>query len=150
MVLDLKHVESFVAAADATSFSLAADRLGTVQSAVSAHIRALEHHLGMTLLDRGRGRPVALTPDGRAFLAQARRLLDLAEELSDPSRLRPQAQRLRLGTTVTFALSAVANALSSFRSGGHIAEVEVQTARSHALLDMLDTGLIDVAFVLDQ
>lgn len=74
MSLDLRHIESFVAVADTRSFSSAAERTGTVQSAVSAHIRLLEQRLSRKLVERGRGKPVSLTHDGNAFLIKARRL----------------------------------------------------------------------------
>ncbi|MEL6324661.1 MAG: LysR family transcriptional regulator, partial [Pseudomonadota bacterium] len=106
MPLDLRHVESFVLVAESGGFSTAAERLGTVQSAVSAHIRALEDKVGLHLLDRGRGRGVSVTADGRIFLSQARRLLDLADQLAAPART-GTTPRLRLGTTATFALSSV-------------------------------------------
>ena len=148
MNLDLRHIESFIAVAENRSFSIAADKTGTVQSAVSAHIRALERTLARRLVDRGRGKPVELTPAGAAFLVQARRVMGLLDEaLHDRAATTPP---LRLGTTVTFALSVVPAALAAFANDEPRRLTQVLTARSHELLDRLEDGTIDIALVLDQ
>ena len=150
MSFDLKHVQSFVAVAETLSFSVAAAQLNTVQSAISAHIKTLEVQLNRTLLDRGRGRGAALTAEGAAFLVQARRLLALAEEMARDPGAAQGAAPLRLGTTATFAQSVVPRALKAFAAGKHTTPVTVRTARSHHLMDLLENGEIDLAFVFDQ
>ncbi|MEO1223409.1 MAG: LysR family transcriptional regulator [Pseudomonadota bacterium] len=150
MPLDLRLVESFVAVAEARSFSIAAERLNTVQSAISAHIKQLERQANRPLVARGRGKPVALTKQGAAFLVQARRLLALADEIARSPGGAADPAPLRLGTSVTFALSVVPIALSEFGSATGGMQATVQTARSHDLIDLLDDGAIDVALVFDQ
>ncbi|WP_424969746.1 LysR family transcriptional regulator [Dinoroseobacter sp. S76] len=151
MALDLKQVESFVAVAETRSFSLAAERTHTVQSAISAHIAALEARLGRQLVARGRGKPVRVTAEGAAFLVQARRLLALAEEMTHGPAAIASRPTVKLGTTVTFALSVVPRALRRLAAGtGPKLDVTTRTARSHDLLDLLDRGEIDMAVVLDQ
>lgn len=150
MPFDLKHIESFVSVAETLSFSTAAERANTVQSAVSTHIRLLEEQADRTLVQRGRGKPVALTVDGAAFLVQARRLLALADEMAHPPDKATSVEPLRLGTTVTFALSVVPRALSTYANAMDAGRVTVRTARSHELIDLLEQGEIDVALVFDQ
>ena len=60
--MDLRQLAALVAVDDHGSFSAAARALYTVQSNVSAHIAHLERELGVTLVDRAKGR---LTPGGR-------------------------------------------------------------------------------------
>ncbi len=143
MSFDLKHLESFVAVAETHSFSGAAQRLHTVQSAVSTHLKELEHKVGRRLVERGRGRPVSLTLEGSAFLVQARRLLMLADEMVRHSSV--EEPTLRLGTTVTFALSTVAKALTNLPGS-----TKVHTARSHDLIAMLECNQVDAVLVFDQ
>lgn len=151
MALDLKQVESFVAVAETRSFSLAADRTHTVQSAISAHIAALEQRIGRQLVARGRGKPVRVTAEGAAFLVQARRLLALAEEMTHSPAIPAQTPVVRLGTTVTFALSVVPHALRELVTMDvPRIDVSTSTARSHDLLELMDRGEIDMALVLDQ
>lgn len=150
MSFDLKHIESFVCVAETLSFSAAADRSNTVQSAISAHISLLEKQVSRTLVQRGRGQPVILTAEGVAFLVQARRLLALVDEMASRPDATSSAAPIRLGTTVTFALSVVPKALSAYGKMVGGGRVTVRTARSHDLIDLLDQGEIDVALVFDQ
>jgi DNA-binding transcriptional LysR family regulator len=78
--LTLDQIRIFVAAVDEGSFSAAARKLSRVQSAVSQSIAALEAHLGVALFDRS-GRTPQLTPAGRTLIADARRLLERADEM---------------------------------------------------------------------
>jgi DNA-binding transcriptional LysR family regulator len=80
--MELRHLETLIAIAEAGTFTGAADVLRTVQSNVSEQVRQLEAELGVTLLARGRGgaRP---TESGRVVLERARRVrreIDLLRE----------------------------------------------------------------------
>ncbi|WP_136658354.1 LysR family transcriptional regulator [Nitratireductor sp. XY-223] len=150
MSLDLKLVESFVTVAETLNFSVAAERSNTVQSAISAHIRQLEIQVNRPLVERGRGKRVALTKEGTAFLVQARRLLAFADEIALSPGRAVDTPPLRLGTSVTFALSVVPGALAAFSKEDGAAPVTVRTARSHQLMELLDNDEIDVAMVYDQ
>ncbi|MFJ3586710.1 LysR family transcriptional regulator [Streptomyces sp. NPDC090127] len=70
--MDPHHLRTFVTVARLASFSEAARALGYTQSAVSQHIAALEHDLGLPLLAR---RPVVPTPAGERLLEHAGALL---------------------------------------------------------------------------
>jgi DNA-binding transcriptional LysR family regulator len=77
----LDHLRIFTTVVDAGSFSAAARQIDKSQPAVSYAITALEAQLGLTLFARGRRTPV-LTTAGLGILAYARRLCQLADELS--------------------------------------------------------------------
>lgn len=150
MALDLRLVESFVTVAETLNFTVAAERANTVQSAISAHIKQLERETDRQLIERGRGKRVALTDEGAAFLVQARRLLALADEVTrskDPSK---NITPLRLGTSFTFAQSIVPPAIAAYAAEADSVPVTVQTARSHELMQLLNGQEIDVALVFDQ
>lgn len=150
MPFDLQLLESFVAVAETHSFSEAAKRTHTVQSAISAHIKRLEQEVNRSLVERGRGQPVTITPEGTAFLVQARRMLLLADEMRRPQGTVDGAQPLRIGTTVTFALSVLPRALATFSAHTRPQAVRVKTARSHELLELLEDDHIDIALLFDQ
>lgn len=149
-MLDLNALESFRVAAETLNFSRAAERRNTVQSAISAHIRKLERDLGHALFERGRGRSMRLTAKGRTFLSYARRILDLSTEAVDATRERRDRTTIRLGTTVTLALSVVSRALEAFIGDGEDVQLHILCDRSDALLSRLDEGSIDLAFMMDQ
>ncbi|MDQ8043203.1 MAG: LysR family transcriptional regulator [Solirubrobacteraceae bacterium] len=83
--MNLRHLETFLAVAETSSFSRAADRLHVVQSAVSAGIRSLERELGAPLFARG-PRGADLTDAGRALVPEARATLAAATVARDAVR----------------------------------------------------------------
>jgi len=81
MKIDTLGVQAFIAIADRGSFQSAANALHVTQTAITQRLRKLEDFLGVTLIERTT-RSIALTPTGRDFLPQARRLLgELADAL---------------------------------------------------------------------
>lgn len=92
---------AFVRAADLGSLSAAARSLATTQPTISKQVVALEHALGVRLLQRGPAR-VTLTEEGTRFLEGARRLLeDYEEAVADLDQGTQQAQgRVRIAAPV--------------------------------------------------
>ncbi len=78
---ELKNLEILVAIVDAGGMTAAGQRLGITQSSVSQSLANLEQSLRSQLIDRSQ-RPPVLTPLGREFYAQARALLQHAQQMS--------------------------------------------------------------------
>jgi DNA-binding transcriptional LysR family regulator len=78
--MDTRQLAAFCAVVERKSFSLAAERLGVTQPAVSLQIRSLEERLGQRLLDRS-GRRVEPTEAGLRLYRGAQRLLALEQQL---------------------------------------------------------------------
>ncbi|MGG1346194.1 LysR family transcriptional regulator [Bacillus subtilis] len=72
--MDLKWLQTFIAAAESESFRETAERLYLTQPAVSQHMRKLEDELGMRLFLHS-GRRVVLTDEGRLFLPYAKEMI---------------------------------------------------------------------------
>jgi DNA-binding transcriptional LysR family regulator len=77
--MTLQQLAYFLAAADAGSFSAAAEELHMAQPSLSEQIRRLEAELGVPLFTRA-GRGIVLTEAGRLLRPQAERTLAAAEE----------------------------------------------------------------------
>jgi DNA-binding transcriptional LysR family regulator len=75
----LPHLETFLKAAEFSSFTAAAQKLGLTQAAVSQRIRALERELDVALFQR-QGGHVILTEAGRQLYHFAQRILLLHQE----------------------------------------------------------------------
>src|ERR1700759_5714044 len=73
--MKFRHLEYFVAAAEELNFTHAADRLHVSQPPFSKQIHDLEGELGINLFERRR-KGVSLTLAGKAFLVDARRILN--------------------------------------------------------------------------
>jgi DNA-binding transcriptional LysR family regulator len=78
--MDTRQLQAFCEVVERRSFSLAAERLGVTQPAVSLQVRALEKRLGTQLLDRS-GRRVEPTEAGLKLYRGAQRLLQLEDEI---------------------------------------------------------------------
>ena len=76
--MKFRHLEYFVAAAEELNFTHAADRLHVSQPPFSKQIHDLEDELGIEFSERQR-KGVALTPAGKSFLIDARRILEDCE-----------------------------------------------------------------------
>src|SRR6266850_6523236 len=116
-VVSLDQLRTFIAAADAGSFSAGARRLRRAQSVVSQTLANLEAQLGGTLFDRSRRAPV-LTKEGVALLAEARAVVSgmdvfkaRAKGLSDG--LEPE---LSIVVDVVFPLEPLTGAVAGFQA----------------------------------
>jgi len=74
MNIEMRHLRYFVAVAEETSFTAAAQRVHVAQQVLSTQIRQLEDAVGVQLLERT-SRGAVLTPAGSAFLRFARETL---------------------------------------------------------------------------
>ncbi len=90
------QLETFIALAESASFSRAAMRMGTSQSAVSHCIKALEQQLKARLVDRQLG--LELTQAGQRLLLRAREMTALAaisqQEVHDAGDLKAGTVRI--------------------------------------------------------
>jgi DNA-binding transcriptional LysR family regulator len=141
----------FVAVADEGSFTLAADRLHVVQSAVSAAVRTLERELGARLFDRTT-RQVQLSDAGRALLPEARRLLEeevLAREVIQDVRAGLRGS-ITIGTMQALAIRhiSVAKLVAEFHADHPAVEISVRhTGTSAEMADEVRDGRLDLAFI---
>src|SRR5687768_1946255 len=98
----LRQLQYVVAVADRRSFRRAAEDCHVAQPSLSAQIAQVEDVLGVKLFERDH-RKVSLTAAGEVFVARARSLLVLADDLTESARglSDPFAGRLRLGIIPT-------------------------------------------------
>ena len=148
--MELRQLEHFVAVAEERSFTRAARRLSYVQSALSVSIRSLESELGVRLFDRNTHR-VALTDAGEALLPVVRRTLAALEQTRDVAAALKGAVRgtLRVGIMQSFGFLDVPALLGRFHRRHPNVEIQIRPSPggSHALLEELKHGGIDIAFV---
>jgi len=148
--VELRWLESFVTVAEELHFARAADRLHLAPSALSAQIRALESHLGVRLIDRGRRSRPALTSAGLLFLEEARLTLAQAARAEAVGRRagRGELGHARIAYVASAAFSGVLTDVLT-RCGGPETELTVQVSEleTPAQLEALTSGDIDVGFL---
>ncbi len=83
--MDILKLRSFVMVARLGHLTRAAERLFLTQPAVTAHIKAIEQELGVTLFDRAPGR-ITLTRHGELLLPEAEHVLAVFEGFSAKAR----------------------------------------------------------------
>lgn len=81
--INLKQLEAFVATAEYSSFTKAAEELFLTQSTVSSHISTLEKTLGIRLIQRSARQRVALTEEGERVYRDAKDILERCQALQD-------------------------------------------------------------------
>ena len=104
-MFDLNQLRCFVTVAEELHFGRAAARLNMTQPPLSRQIQVLEHIIDAPLLERT-SRSVRLTPAGRSFLPEARRILKLAESASQVARQGDRSDNRHLPHTDDDLLSA--------------------------------------------
>lgn len=127
----------FVRVMDRGSFSAAARDLGLTPSAVSKLVSRLEDRLGARLLERSTRR-LALTPEGEAFLARARRIVaDIEEAEAEVASVRGAPRgRLHINSGTAFGLHQLAPALADFLA--RYPEIDVDLSITDRLVDLVE------------
>ncbi len=151
--MEIRHIRYFVTVAEHLNVRQASERLHVTQPAVSRQIHDLEDELGVSLFDRT-ARGLRLTPPGEAFLAEARRLLALAEQAKRSARLSGQglAGRLRIGMVESAGWDGlVPQAIGQFQREAPAVALQIEPMLTPRQLDALRDGEIDggIVYALD-
>ena len=146
--MELRHLRYFVTVASELHFARAAQRLFISQPALSQQIRSLEAELGLTLLERNR-RGVRLTPEGAAFLVEARAVVQQADHAVAVARALAEGAtgHLRLSYVVTVPGGLAERVVREYQRrypGVGITAASGTTAQN---VERLRGGEIDVAYV---
>ena len=144
MNVSFRQLRAFVLIAESSSFTRTAELLHLSQPALSYTIRKLEESLGLQLLARNT-RMVELTPAGRHFLAQARRMLRDMEDAVRDARETLALTRgiIRLGALPTAAASFLPPAIAAFAQLHPGIEVHLRDGRAGEILGWLQSGEVE-------
>lgn len=145
--MDIYQLKTFVAVAREASITRASELLHLSQPAVSAHIKALEDALGLTLFDRT-ARGMNLTRDGQRLLAKAEQTLAVHQELLDEAtRIKGRLSgTLRLGAGSNSNNEAIGRLLTVFSERCPDVEVVLKHGTSVEILAGLRSGSLDAGF----
>lgn len=144
----LRELECFVAVAEELSFTRAAHRLRLSQPPLSRHIQSLEGRLGTKLFLRS-PRLVALTPAGRAFLADTKGTMAQLQRAGDAAKraARGETSRLALGFVSAVLNPKLIGICQRYRAKHPDVQLTLQDSPPAEQLRAIAEGRLDGGFV---
>jgi DNA-binding transcriptional LysR family regulator len=148
--MELRHLRYFVAVAEEENVTRAAAKLHVAQPAVSRQIRDLEEELGVTLLERT-AKAVRLTEPGRLFLAEARAVLQRADEAIVAVRAVADgaAGELHVGYAPSLTVEILPRALRRFQAEFPKVRVALHDFSTSEMLAGLREGSLHLALTIE-
>jgi DNA-binding transcriptional LysR family regulator len=147
-MFELSQLRCFVAVAEELHFGRAAARLNMTQPPLSRQVQLLEHALDILLLERT-SRSVRLTPAGRAFLPEARRILQLAEGagLAAKRVARGEEGSIALGCTAAASYALLPRLVAYATAEMPGIDLVLKEMVTVAQIEALASGQLDLALV---
>jgi len=147
--VELRHLRYFVAAAEAENLSRAALKLHVSQPALGRQIRDLEDEIGFCLLERT-AKSVRLTDAGRAFLRDARALLQQADEAVKKARAVARAEpgELQVGYSPTPLAEILPKTLRAFQQVMPSVRVRLRDWSNNEILDGVRDGRLQLGLIV--
>jgi LysR family transcriptional regulator, benzoate and cis,cis-muconate-responsive activator of ben and cat genes len=148
--MELRHLRYFVAVAEAENVTRAAAKLRVAQPAVSRQIRDLEEELGVVLLERS-AKSVRLTEPGRVFLAEARAVIQRADEAIDAVRDASDGSggELHVGYAPSLTVEILPRALRRFQSAFPRVRVSLHDFSTEEMLAGLREGRLQLSLMIE-
>lgn len=146
--MTLTELRYLVALAREKHFGRAADVCNVSQPTLSAAIKKLEDHLGMTLFER-RPREVRVTAEAEPIINQAQRVLEqaeLLEQMADKQRDQLSAP-LRIGAIFTVAPYLFPVIVPKIRKAAPDMPLFIEENYTHVLRGKLERGELDAIIV---
>jgi DNA-binding transcriptional LysR family regulator len=147
--MELRHLRYFVAVAEELNFTRAAERMGIAQPPLSSQIRDLENEIGTPLFRRV-PRGAELTEAGAVFLPEALAILANVESAKKVALNGAKGEngRIRIGFTGSTSFSEIVpRTIRWFRRAYPNVELFLSELNTTQLLDQLEHGLLDAAFI---
>ncbi|WP_144495384.1 MULTISPECIES: LysR family transcriptional regulator [Bacillus] len=132
------------------SFTAAAEALNMTQSAVSHAVANLESEWGVSLFIRDRKKGIMLTDIGQTLLPHIREVLNRVEKIQQEIALTKNIETglIRIGTFASASACLLPKLLVSYQKKHPKIEFKFYEGTYEEILEWLDSGIIDVGFVV--
>lgn len=149
--MELYQLRTFTAVAEEGHLTRAARRLHASQPAISAHIKALEEELGVTLFQRT-PKGMSLTADGRVLQEYAGRALAVVEEMAcRAGTLRETlAGELRIGINTGADSLRIPELFRMMKVRHPHLTLHILQSMTGEVLNKLEDGLLDAGFMYGE
>jgi LysR family transcriptional regulator, benzoate and cis,cis-muconate-responsive activator of ben and cat genes len=147
--MELRHLRYFIAVGEEENVSRAALKLHVSQPALSRQVRDLEDELGFLLLTRS-AKSVRLTDAGRAFLHEARAVLQRAEDAVEAARAFATGARgeLHVGYAPSLTARFLPQALRAFQAQSPGVRVKLHDFSTEEMLAGFREGALQMALMV--
>src|SRR5271168_1844933 len=146
--MEVRQLQIFRTLAKELNFTRTAELVHTVQSNVTAQIRALEDELGVPLFDR-LGRKVTLTDAGRRFLPFAEQALTAMEQGQQAINVCAEPSGpLRIGAPESVLTYRVPEVVQAYRKRFPLVELMFRPSFDSSMCNTLQTGEYDMAILM--
>jgi LysR family hydrogen peroxide-inducible transcriptional activator len=144
----VRQLEYVVAVADHLSFSNAAEACGVSQPALSSQVREVEHRLGLSLFERGRG-GVSVPEHAEAVIDAARRAIRAVDDVVDAAiDLRGElVGPVRVGVIPTMAPYLLPTLVRELRRRHPRSEPVLTEERTDGLVRRIELGELDLGLL---
>ena len=148
--MELRHLRYFVAAAEEENVSRAALKLHVSQPGISRQIRDLEDEIGFQLFERS-AKSLKLTNAGKTFLAEARAVLQRADEAVKTARAVANKTdgELHVGYAPSPTVKILPQALRAFQEQFPNVRVMLHDLSTEEMLTGLREGKLHVALMVE-
>lgn len=148
--ITIDQIKYFLAINKYKSFSLAAQELCISQSSLSKQIKALEHELNTLLFNRTT-RSINLTDAGREFLVHSKVIIKEYDNAINSMKKYSISTHhsIKIGTLPVISQYGIISSIASFKSLYPDINIDVIEGERVDIIDMLDKGDIDFAFIRD-
>ena len=138
--MNLNQLETLIAVSQTMSFRKAGELLNLTQPAVSAQIKSLEDEFETILVDRTQ--PLSLTDSGILFLEDAKRIMEIINNLKlkiADLKKTPQGE-ITLGTTTSIAVQILPRVLSYYQNHYPAIKTKIYSMHSSQIVQSVEDG----------
>ena len=147
--MELRHLRYFVAVAEAENVSRAALKLHISQPGISRQIRDLEDEIGFLLFER-KAKSIKLTSAGKTFLAEARAVLQRADDAVKTARAIATGTQgeLHVGYAPSPTSRFLPPALRAFQADSPNVRVKLHDSSTEEMIAGLRERKLQIAFMV--
>jgi len=149
MNLSLELLQAFIVVTETMNFTKAASRLYKTQSAISLQMKRLSEEIGKPLFLQ-KGKKLSLTATGETLLIHAVKMLKVHDEACAALVESDLTGAIQLGASEDYADTLLPPILDEFAEKYPNVRVGLICGPSHALKEMLDDGLLDIAILAEH
>lgn len=150
-LMELYHLKTFIAVATESHITRAAKKMNISQPSVSAHIKALEHELGICLFERSK-KGMHLTTKGALLLKKAEVVINsLRDFLSHAGEIKEEAVgRVKMGINLDSNILRITQLFEHVRSKHPGLTLRLIRTSSRKLERLLGANEIDCGYILGE